>query len=87
MRNATLFRLEDFAKILPGEGALRVCRLRSVSPRVVEVLIVRDNGPDAPVNRLATRRLAEARLPVVDPIRGDAIYCFHVTIDDAEAFT
>jgi hypothetical protein len=75
--------LADFAERLPGEGAIRVCRVRSVEPwpHLFEVLIIRDTGPDAPINRLATAIITAARLPLVDPIRGDAVHCFHVTAD------
>jgi hypothetical protein len=80
LRGGHAFTLKDFAKLLHGDGAIRVCRVQPIEPpHMFEVLVVRDTGPGTPLNMLATAILAAARLPIVDPIRGDAVHCSHVT--------
>jgi hypothetical protein len=82
-----VFVLADFAEMLPGSGELQIWRVRAIlAPRVFEVLIGRENDHAAPLNRLANGILAGARLPIVDPIRGDAVHCFQ-TAGQPEWFT
>jgi hypothetical protein len=83
-----VFVLADFAEILLGPGEIRVHRVRPIAPpHLFDVLVVRDTGPAAPLNRLANRIAAAARLPIVDPIRGDAVHCVHLTAGHPETFT